>query len=126
MHLGNCAMTPFRDFLLEQIERRQMTKRAFAEFIEIDESSLYRFLKESDPDSPSDDTLVKIHRKTSIPLATLIELRDPGISREAHLSAHAQFLAQKYQNMSVEDRRVIDAIFDSLAHGRSFDNRKDE
>ncbi len=119
MHLENYAMTPFRDFLLGQIKNRQLTKRAFAELIDIDESSLYRFIKEQNPDRPGDDTLLKISQKLNVQLSELIELRDPGLSEVAHLSARAQLMAQEYENMSIEDRQIIDRLFDSFRRGKS-------
>jgi predicted transcriptional regulator len=114
-------MSDFRSFLAEQMQSRQMNKREFARFLGISESSLYSYIKQDDPQIPGDDTLLKIHIKTSVPLTTLIELRDPGISRRAHLSAHAQLLAEQYEQMSVDQRRIIDMLFENLVRGNSQD-----
>jgi transcriptional regulator with XRE-family HTH domain len=113
--MGKCInMPPFKDFLIQQRDMRQLNNREFARLLDISESTLYRLINDKHPELPSREVLVKIAEATSTPLSTLVELTNPEVAEHARSSANAQFLAEMIEGLDEQKRKFVMTLVETL------------
>jgi transcriptional regulator with XRE-family HTH domain len=76
--LGNEKITTLRDFVLAEMLRRGMSQRTFAEFVDVNPSTINRMVRNHDNPEPSIDTLAKLSSKCEIDVRVLVALVVPG------------------------------------------------
>lgn len=76
--MANGKTTTLRDFILAEMLRRDMSQRGFAEFIDVNASTIHRLVRDHDNPEPSIDTLAKLSRKCEVDIRVLVALVVPG------------------------------------------------
>ncbi len=71
-------ITTLRDFVLAEMLRREMSQRTFAEFVDVNASTINRMVRNHDNPEPSIDTLAKLSRKCEVDIRVLVALVVPG------------------------------------------------
>lgn len=68
-------MSEFKEFLQDEITRRGMSARQFAEFLDVAPSTVSRCIDEKNPSLPGLDFLLKIARATGVSITSLVHVR---------------------------------------------------
>lgn len=97
--------TQFREFLEDEMRKREMSIRQFAEFVGVSHPTITRAIDPSGSVEPSFDFLVKLSEATKVDLCTIVALLAPD---RTHISARARVLAQAIEALSEGDQEIID------------------
>lgn len=117
-------------FILAEMQKRNMSARAFAELIGVDHSQVNKFLNHGIKESyagravgdPSLDFLAKLSQATGVSVYTLIGLVMPNLA-DVNVDAEARALADQIRRLPPESRRLIDAfIYAALMQNRREDS----
>lgn len=100
-----------RNFILSQMKERNMSFREFADFVGISQSTISRMIRANKPTVPTVELLAKLAITTHTDIIELIDLAYPGIMEKARLSATAQVIAQRIDNLPKEKRDALIALF---------------
>ena len=100
----------FKDFLQDEIERRRMSARQFAEFVDVAPSTVTRCVDEQSPAIPGLDFLIKLSTSLNISLPALVELAYPDYTLKTNPSAAARIMAQQIEQLPQAAQDVIAAI----------------
>lgn len=76
--MTNGKITTLRDFILAEMLQKGMSQRTFAEFIDVNPSTIHRAVRNHDNPEPAIDTLAKLSRKCNVDIRVLIALVAPG------------------------------------------------
>lgn len=99
-----------REFILNEMKRRDMSARAFAEFVGVGNSTINRFVSESNNYAPSLDFLSKLSDATQTDLASLLYLSFPETASRNALSTDARILAQRIEQLPEPVRDAVKAM----------------
>jgi len=103
-------MSEFKKFLLDEINRRGMSARQFAEFVDVAPSTVSRCVDERDPQVPGIDFLIKIAKATGLSITSLVALAYPDVTLETRPSALSQLRAQQIEQLPDAVQEVVSAI----------------
>lgn len=101
-----------RNFLQLEIDKRQMSARAFARFVGVDSKTINKFLNNDleDVGYPSVDFLLKLSKATAIDIGSLMGLVDPNVPRIANIAPDAIITSQRIEQLPDTYREIIDDI----------------
>lgn len=103
----NMTSYTFRDFLLDEMKRRDMSASKLARFFGVDPSTVTRAIDARDPKSPGFEFLLKVSRATHKNLYALLEIAYPDEINATGLSPSAQILAQQIEELPESDVNAI-------------------
>lgn len=101
---------PFRDFLKDEMFRREMSARQFAEFVDVAPTTITRAIDEREPTTPGMDFLLKLASATHVELSTLVEMAYPEMANSTKASPSARILAQQIEELPNGVRDTVLAI----------------
>lgn len=116
------AIRTISDFVLAQMNMRDMSARAFADFVGVSHASINRLLAydEEPPEGyPSLDVLIKLSAATSIDLRVIVGLVAPASIKGEVGDVEAMILSQEIEHLSPDARSTIDALISRAARMRS-------
>lgn len=101
------------DFLLEQIQRRDMSAREFARFIGVNHQTINKFLDygKKDVGYPSVDFIIRLAKATKTDAGTLMNLIEPTLST---FDAKTRLIAEQLAELSEHERKMVDAFIYSI------------
>jgi transcriptional regulator with XRE-family HTH domain len=106
--VGNDSLG-LKEFIRSEMSRRDMSGRAFAEFVGVTNKTITRYL--NDPDAtPSLDFLVKLSRTTKTDLISIISLAFPDVAAETRPSPEAIILAQRFQQLPEDVQNFLRSV----------------
>lgn len=100
----------FREFIKDQMFRREMSARQFAEFVDVAPTTITRAIDEADPSTPGIDFLLKLAQATHVELSTLVDMAYPDIATSTKASPSSRVLAQQIEELPDGIREVVVAI----------------
>lgn len=100
----------FRGFLIDEMQKRQMSAREFASFVEVAATTITRAIDERNPKAPGLDFILKLSKATRISVLTLIELAYPDVVQETAISPSAKVLAQRIEQLPDNLQEAVAAI----------------
>lgn len=103
-------MSEFKQFLLDEMKRRDMSARAFAEFVGVATSTITRATDEREPAVPGIEFLIKLAQATGVSITALVALAYPEVTLSTRPSPSAQILAQQIEKLPEAQRQIIAAI----------------
>ncbi len=106
-------ITNLGDFILNEMKQRQMSARAFAEFIDVTHSTINKFVDfgKKDVGYPSIEFLIKLAKATKTDIRTLIALVvPPEVLEPSDVSPESILLSQRIEQLPEQYREVIDSI----------------
>lgn len=103
-------MSEFKKYLQDEIERRGMSARQFAEFVDVAPSTVTRCIDEKNPVIPGLDFLVKLSKATGTSITSLVGIAYPDLTLTTRPSATAQIMAQQIEQLPEATQEVILAI----------------
>lgn len=97
------------DWILEEMQSRDMSLRKFAELVGVSHATLDRILrpKRDEDKYPSVQTLIKMSKATNTDLCTLVALISP---EDSHIDAGAQIIAQRISALPPDKQSQVDAF----------------
>lgn len=98
-----------QQFMLAEMQKRNMSMRQFADLLGVSHSTLSRFLDNRDRTKPSFDMLVSLARITDNPDA-LAALVFPNLTGKMESSSTAHWVAQNFDDLPEVLQRAIVAI----------------
>lgn len=109
-------MLTFRDFLLEEMRKRDMNVSAFARFLGITHTAVNRFLDGTTEPAPR--TLAVMSEKLNVPIETLFSIAYPNIDNAVFKDdPEALMLAKQISELPPDKRElIISAIVGMLAN----------
>jgi transcriptional regulator with XRE-family HTH domain len=110
-------MNELRDFVESQLKQRSISMRDFARLMGVSHGSISRLLDRSKPEiGVSLDLLLKLSKATETPLNQILRMAFPGLEIEAEeLSASAELMAQRFNDLPAHVQKTILAIMDEWA-----------
>ena len=107
--------TTLGTFIDQEIRKRQMSVREFAEFVGVTHPTIIKFREHGTRDvgNPSIDFLIKLARKTDTSLVALLALAFPDAAPLLNIDPATLILSQRIQQLPPHIRQAID---DLLAH----------
>lgn len=99
-----------REFLLNEIRKRDMSVRQFAEFVGVAHSTINRMLDERGDSTPTLDSLLKISDATHTDLYSLLSIAFPDVVQKNALSADARIIAQRIEQAPEHVRKAIETL----------------
>lgn len=103
-------MSEFKKFLQDEIERRGMSARQFAEFVDVAPSTVSRCIDEKNPQIPGLEFLIKLATATGVSITSLVAMAYPDLTVTTRPSPSAQILAQQIEQLPATTQEVILAI----------------
>lgn len=110
-----------RDFLNEEMHRRNLSIREFATMADLSHTVISRAVDETDPKVPSYQSLLKIARATGVDAVTIIKLTEDNVP---DIDVEARILAQQINRLAPDDRRHIMATI--RGHLQEVDKHKND
>lgn len=97
------------DWILDEMKRRDMSLRKFAELLDVSHATLDRIMrpKREEDKYPSVQTLIKMSRASHTDLCTLVALLSP---QDCGINADVQLIAQRIAALPPAKQRQIDAF----------------
>jgi transcriptional regulator with XRE-family HTH domain len=96
-----------RDFIEQEMHRREMTMRQFADFVGISHATISRTLDPIKPTEPTIDVLVKLAKATGVSLSSLIALLRPDLD-EIDIDPRARVLAERIASLPDAKREIAE------------------
>lgn len=103
------------NFIAQEIQRRGISARQFAEFVGVSSNTINRMLDPEDESSPSLDFLVKLANATNADLIAVISLAYPEVRQKTALTPTAAIIAQRIEQLAEDDRETVEAFVAGLA-----------
>lgn len=103
-------MSEFKDFLQNEMQRRDMSARQFAEFVDVAPTTITRCVDEKNPQLPGLDFLMKLAKATGASITSLVAMAYPDLAITTRPSPSAQILAQQIEQLPEATQEVILAI----------------
>jgi transcriptional regulator with XRE-family HTH domain len=97
-------------FLADEIKKRNISMRKFAEMLDVAPSTLSRLMDMDDPAHPKLETLVKLSTITSTSLETLTALAYPDLADTTKMSPTARVVGQNFEKLPKHLQEAILAI----------------
>jgi len=98
-------ITTLRDFILAEMLHRGMSQRQFADFVDVNASTIHRAVRDHDNPEPSIDTLAKLSRKCEVDIRVLVALVSPGEVIETNVET--LLLAEMVNRLPPLHREII-------------------
>jgi transcriptional regulator with XRE-family HTH domain len=100
------------DFILAEMQKRQMSARAFARFVGVDSKTINKFLDYGTKDVgyPSVEFLLKLSQTTKADVCYLMALVDPSVASNSQVTPDALALSRQIEELPANIRDAIDAI----------------
>ncbi len=107
--------TTLGEFIDQEIRKRQMSVREFAEFIGVTHPTIMKFREHGKKDvgNPSIDFLIKLAQRTDTNLVALLAMAFPEAAPLLNVDPTTLILSQRIQRLPPHIRQAID---DLLAH----------
>jgi transcriptional regulator with XRE-family HTH domain len=106
------------EFLLKEINRRDMSIREFARFVNVNHQTINKFLDYGTKDvgNPSVEFLIKLARATNTHIGYIMSLIEPDVAAlpEDEFDAHTLLYARKYQSLSLKERQLVERFTELL------------
>lgn len=104
-------LEPFRNFLLDEIKKRDMSVREFAKWVGLTNTTINKYLDARDGRIPTIESLVALAQKTGTPIDTLLAMIYPDIdSRLIRTDDKTIELVQKIVQLPPEKREIVEAF----------------
>lgn len=105
-------MNTLREFIANEVKRREMSARQFADLVGVNHKTINKFLDtKSDPGNPSMEFLLKLSRATNTSIITLIELAYPEVRESlSGPTPSAEVLAERIDQLPADKQRMMIAI----------------
>ncbi|MCL4254210.1 MAG: helix-turn-helix domain-containing protein [Anaerolineae bacterium] len=101
----------FREFLLNEIQKRDMSIREFASWLGINNSSINKYLDTKENRVPSLETLAIIAQKTGTPVDVLFGMIYPEVDEKfLRIDAKTMRIAQQITQLPPEKREIVEAF----------------
>jgi transcriptional regulator with XRE-family HTH domain len=101
----------FRTFLQDEMNKRGFASaRAFAEFLNVSQSTISSYLKDDPETSPSLDLLITLAEKTNVSLALLIAFAYPEIAPKVDIDPSVMLVARLIVDLPEGSRDLILAM----------------
>lgn len=113
--MASLAVSPpltLADFLQAERQRRGWGVREFAAAAGLDHSTLSRLLRGTGP-TPTLDTLVNLSRTLNVSVVVLLKLALPDVPG-VEASADTLVMAERFQQLTPDQRAVVDALLRGL------------
>jgi transcriptional regulator with XRE-family HTH domain len=111
------------DFLLSEINRRDMSIREFARFIGVNHQTVNKFMDYGTKDvgQPSVEFLIKLARGTNTHIGYIMSLIEPEVAMlpEDEMDERTLLLAQKYNRLSDSKRELVERFVQLLDEATS-------
>jgi transcriptional regulator with XRE-family HTH domain len=101
-----------RDFLMEEMKRREMSMRQFAEFVGVAHTTVTRAVDPVSPPPPSFDFLVKLAKATKTDIRTIAAIVAPDAVIDQ--SPEVLMLAERISRLTDDQRKLIDAAITGI------------
>jgi transcriptional regulator with XRE-family HTH domain len=113
------------DFVLREIQNRQMSQREFARFVGVNHQTINKLLDygEKEDTYPALDSLVKLAKATNTDICTLIALITPDVVSQP--DPEAEMIAERISKLPPNKRDAIDALILGMALGGNQDSEQD-
>jgi transcriptional regulator with XRE-family HTH domain len=100
------------DFILTEMQKRQMSARAFARFVGVDSKTINKFLDYGSKNVgyPSVDFLLKLSQATKADICYLMALVDPSVETNSRVTPDALALSRQIEDLPPHLREAIDAL----------------
>jgi len=95
------------NFIRQEMAARKMSIRAFAEYVDVANHTMQRYV-EGNP--PTIDFLAKLAKATKIDLLALVELSFPEVVESTRPSPEALIVAQRLENLPEDIRQVLTQV----------------
>jgi transcriptional regulator with XRE-family HTH domain len=103
-------LNKFQKFLIDEMQRRGMSNREFARFINVSNTTINRAVDQKLDKEPTLEFLVKVSEAIHVDVSTLVEMVHPQAVNENRISPTAKALAQRIENLPEDVQAVIAAI----------------
>lgn len=103
--MPNGKITTLRDFILAEMLRKGMSQRQFAEFVDVNPSTIHRAVRDHDNPEPSIEFLSKLSRKCEVDIRVLVALVAPGEIVETNVET--LLLAEMINRLPTVHREII-------------------
>jgi transcriptional regulator with XRE-family HTH domain len=106
----------FGQFLREEIDKRKMSQREFADYVGAAHGVINKFLDygAKDVGYPSVDFLLKLSKATNTDICYLMALLDPEVPRRTDASIYAMRIGEIVEALPEAQREMIDNFLLSL------------
>lgn len=106
----------FSDFLIEQMEKRDMTAREFARLVGISHFVINKFLEygRKEVGYPSVEFLLRLAKATQTDIGIIMRTLDPSLIAKSGPDIQTQLLIDKILALSGYEKRVVNAFVDTL------------
>lgn len=88
-----------RDFILDEMHKRDMSGRQFAEFVGVAQSTISRAIDEREPTGPGVELMLKLADATHTDVTTIFALAFPDVAARTKLSPDAALMAQRIEQL---------------------------
>lgn len=103
------AIYTLRDFINDEVRKRNISKREFARRLDVAPSTLLRLL-EDDPPVPTLSVLAKLSEITGVSIETLAALAYPEVADRTRISPTAQVVGQAFEKLPERIQEMILSI----------------
>jgi transcriptional regulator with XRE-family HTH domain len=109
--------TTLGDFLDQELHKRQMSVREFAEYVGVTHPTIIKFREHGKKDvgNPSIDFLVKLAQKTDTNLVALLAMSFPEAAPLLDIDPATLILSQRIQRLPDHIRQAIDDLLSKYA-----------
>lgn len=98
-----------REFIEEEMRRRDMTANQFADFVGVAHTTIGRAIDQRRPTTPSPEFLIKLAKATGISLSSLIALVIPE-AEHIEVSARSLLIAERIGQLPPDKQEIIDSL----------------
>lgn len=113
--LRQTIMPNFKDFLLEEMKKRNMSVHAFAHWMGMAHTTINRLLDTRENTEPSAKTLAIMSEKLNVPIDVLFALAYPNIENaQFRNDPEALALAQQITELPADKREMMQALIVGL------------
>lgn len=103
-----------REFIREEMDKRKMSARQFAELLDVAPSTITAHLRNDSRTEPTLHFLRKLAKQTGVPLASVIAMAFPDVSGEiSDIPPDVLLLAIRFNNLPEPIRDVIKRLVNS-------------
>lgn len=100
----------FRNFLEDEMKKRSLSARQFADFVGVGHTTINRLIDPRNVVPPSMEVLLKVSNATKRSLLSLVELAYPNEVSDTNLSPSAQILAQDIEELPDNLKEAVLAL----------------
>lgn len=100
----------FQRWLLDEIHKRDMSFRQFAEFVGVGHSTVARALDSTNAPAPSIEFILKLSKATGVKAITLIGLAYPEVAAQEAIPVTTELLAQRIEQLPENIKTAIMAL----------------